>query len=191
MCDVQPCALRKVVLECRSTGPKNNQARYTSCISIKEGIHHGIDHLPQVRRHCFGQSFRLRPLRLSSPRRKRSAGNTHRLGHTKSALLHRMWGSVTARCSFLHVVRSTSRNPRSFRRIPARATSPSACPTASARVAHAARAKAKRARGSQMPKMQIHAVTTGERGYSIIWGFMGAGSTVNRCGKCGFKWKPY
>ena len=42
-----------------------------------------------------------------------------------------------------------------------------------------------------MPKMQIHAVATGERGYSIIWGFMGAGSTVNRCGKCGFKWKPY
>ena len=34
-------------------------------------------------------------------------------------------------------------------------------------------------------------VTTGERGYSIIWGFLGAGSTVNRCGKCGFKWKPY
>lgn len=100
MWDVQPCAIRKVVLECRSTGPKNNQARYTSCISIKEGIHHGIDHLPQVRRHCFGQSFRLRPLRLSSPRRKGSAGNTHRLGHTKSALLHRMWGSVTARCSF-------------------------------------------------------------------------------------------
>lgn len=191
MWDVQPCAIRKVVLECRSTGPKNNQARYTSCISIKEGIHHGIDHLPQVRRHCFGQSFRLRPLRLSSPRRKRSAGNTHRLGHTKSALLHRMWGSVTARCSFLHVVRSTSRNPRSFRRIPARATSPSACPTASARVAHAARAKAKRARGSQMPKMRIRACHHRRAGLFNHLGFMGASSTVNRCGKCGFKWKPY
>ena len=41
------------------------------------------------------------------------------------------------------------------------------------------------------PKCGSTLVTTGERGYSIIWGFMGAGSTVNRCGKCGFKWKPY
>lgn len=155
--DVQPCAIPKVVLECRSTGPKKSQARCTFCISIKEGIHHGIDHLPRVRRRCFGQSFRLRPLRLSSPRRKRSAGNTHRLGHTKPALLHRVRGDVTARCSFLHVVRGTSWNPSSFRRIPALANPPSSCPTASARVAHAARAKAKRARGSQMPKVRIHA----------------------------------
>ena len=41
------------------------------------------------------------------------------------------------------------------------------------------------------PKCGSTLVATGERGYSIIWGFMGAGSTVNRCGKCGFKWKPY
>ena len=41
------------------------------------------------------------------------------------------------------------------------------------------------------PKCGSTLVTTGERGYSIIWGFMGAGSTVNRCGKCGFKLKPY
>ena len=41
------------------------------------------------------------------------------------------------------------------------------------------------------PKCGSTLVTTGERGYSIIWGFMGAGSTVNRCGKCGFMWKPY
>ena len=43
---------------------------------IKEGIHHSIDHLPRIRRHGFGQSFRMRPLRPSSPRRKCSADNT-------------------------------------------------------------------------------------------------------------------
>ena len=33
-------------------------------------------------------------------------------------------------------------------------------------------------------------VTTGKRGYSLVWGFLGSGSTVNRCAKCGNKWKP-
>lgn len=33
-------------------------------------------------------------------------------------------------------------------------------------------------------------VSTGQRGYSLIFGFLGAGQTVNRCGRCGHKWKP-
>lgn len=155
--------------------PHSITGRYdaSSRISIKEGIHHVIDHLPRVWRHSFRQSFCLRPLRLSSPRRKYSAGNTHRPGHSKPALLHRVRGGVTARCSFLHVVRGTSWNPRPFRRIPALANPPSSCPAASARVAHAARAKVKRARGSQMPKMRIHACHHRRAGLFDYLGFHG------------------
>ena len=40
------------------------------------------------------------------------------------------------------------------------------------------------------PKCGSTAVTTGQRGYSVITGFFGSGQTVNRCGKCGHKWKP-
>lgn len=40
------------------------------------------------------------------------------------------------------------------------------------------------------PKCGSTAVTTGERGYSLLTGFLGAGKTVNRCGNCGYKWKP-
>ena len=41
------------------------------------------------------------------------------------------------------------------------------------------------------PKCGSTTVTTGERGFSIVTGFIGAGSTVNRCGNCGYKWKPH
>ena len=34
------------------------------------------------------------------------------------------------------------------------------------------------------------AVTTGSRGYSLVWGFIGSNKTVNRCGKCGHTWNP-
>lgn len=34
------------------------------------------------------------------------------------------------------------------------------------------------------------AVTTGQRGFSILTGFLGSNKTVNRCGKCGWSWKP-
>ena len=40
------------------------------------------------------------------------------------------------------------------------------------------------------PKCGSTAVTTGQRGYSLWTGFLGAGKTVNRCGSCGYKWKP-
>lgn len=40
------------------------------------------------------------------------------------------------------------------------------------------------------PKCGSTAVTTGQRGYSILFGFDGSSATVNRCGKCGHRWKP-
>ena len=40
------------------------------------------------------------------------------------------------------------------------------------------------------PRCGSTAVQIGERGYSIIAGFIGSGKTVNRCGKCGFRWEP-
>lgn len=40
------------------------------------------------------------------------------------------------------------------------------------------------------PKCNSTNVTTGSRGYSIMWGFIGSGKTVNRCGSCGHKWEP-
>ena len=33
-------------------------------------------------------------------------------------------------------------------------------------------------------------ITAGQRGYSLLTGFAGSGSTVNRCANCGHKWKP-
>lgn len=42
-----------------------------------------------------------------------------------------------------------------------------------------------------MPKMRIRACHHRRAGLFNHLGFMGASSTVNRCGKCGFKWKPY
>ena len=40
------------------------------------------------------------------------------------------------------------------------------------------------------PRCNSTQVTTGSRGYSLVWGFIGSGKTVNRCGKCGYSWKP-
>ncbi len=34
------------------------------------------------------------------------------------------------------------------------------------------------------------AVTTGQRGFSFLTGFLGSNKTVNRCGKCGWTWQP-
>lgn len=33
-------------------------------------------------------------------------------------------------------------------------------------------------------------VAIGQRGYSLVTGFWGSNKTVNRCGKCGYSWKP-
>ena len=40
------------------------------------------------------------------------------------------------------------------------------------------------------PKCGSTSVSTGQRGYSFFWGFLGSSSTMNRCGNCGHKWKP-
>lgn len=40
------------------------------------------------------------------------------------------------------------------------------------------------------PKCGSTAVATGAMGYSFMTGFLGSGRTVNRCGNCGYKWKP-
>lgn len=40
------------------------------------------------------------------------------------------------------------------------------------------------------PRCGSTAITTGSRGYSLVWGFAGSNKTVNRCGKCGYSWKP-
>ena len=40
------------------------------------------------------------------------------------------------------------------------------------------------------PRCGSTAVTTGSRGYSLVWGFIGSNKTVNRCGKCGHTWNP-
>ena len=40
------------------------------------------------------------------------------------------------------------------------------------------------------PKCGSTAITAGQRGYSILTGFLGSGQTVNRCANCGYKWKP-
>lgn len=40
------------------------------------------------------------------------------------------------------------------------------------------------------PKCYSTNVTTGSRGYSVVWGFVGSGKTANRCGRCGHKWEP-
>lgn len=40
------------------------------------------------------------------------------------------------------------------------------------------------------PRCGSTSISTGSRGYSIVWGFIGSGKTVNRCAKCGHKWEP-
>lgn len=40
------------------------------------------------------------------------------------------------------------------------------------------------------PKCGSTSITTGQRGYSIVTGFIGSGRTVNRCANCGYKWHP-
>lgn len=40
------------------------------------------------------------------------------------------------------------------------------------------------------PKCGGTHISTGARGVSGFWGFIGANTTVNRCGNCGYTWKP-
>lgn len=45
-------------------------------------------------------------------------------------------------------------------------------------------------RTPKCPKCGSKSITAGQRGFSIITGFIGSGATVNRCANCGYKWKP-
>lgn len=40
------------------------------------------------------------------------------------------------------------------------------------------------------PKCGSPYISTVNRGYSIVWGFIGSGTAMNVCQKCGHKWKP-
>lgn len=40
------------------------------------------------------------------------------------------------------------------------------------------------------PKCGSTSITAGQRGFSLLTGFIGSGNTVNRCSNCGYKWKP-
>jgi len=40
------------------------------------------------------------------------------------------------------------------------------------------------------PKCKCTDIGVANRGYSLIWGFIGSGKSMNVCKKCGHKWKP-
>ncbi len=40
------------------------------------------------------------------------------------------------------------------------------------------------------PKCKSTSVTTGQRGFSWITGFIGSQKTLNHCGSCGYSWQP-
>ena len=40
------------------------------------------------------------------------------------------------------------------------------------------------------PKCGSTSITAGQKGYSILTGFLGSNKTVNRCSNCGHTWKP-
>lgn len=40
------------------------------------------------------------------------------------------------------------------------------------------------------PKCGSTVISTVNRGYSVVWGFIGSGDARNVCQKCGHKWKP-
>lgn len=42
----------------------------------------------------------------------------------------------------------------------------------------------------QCPKCGSTAITTGQRGFSLVTGFIGSSKTMNRCANCGYKWYP-
>ena len=42
----------------------------------------------------------------------------------------------------------------------------------------------------ECPKCGSKSITAGQKGYSLLTGFIGSDKTVNRCASCGYKWKP-
>lgn len=58
--------------------------------------------------------------------------------------------------------------------------------------AQEAEAERKKAEDSKprCPKCGSTSITAGQKGYSILTGFLGSNKTVNRCSNCGHTWKP-
>ncbi len=50
--------------------------------------------------------------------------------------------------------------------------------------------RAQAANTVKCPRCGSTNITAGQRGYSLLTGFVGSGRTVNRCANCGHKWKP-
>ena len=40
------------------------------------------------------------------------------------------------------------------------------------------------------PKCGCSDIGVANRGYSVVWGFIGSGKSMNVCKKCGYKWEP-
>lgn len=40
------------------------------------------------------------------------------------------------------------------------------------------------------PKCNSTNIGVANRGYSLVWGFVGSGKSMNVCKNCGYKWKP-
>lgn len=40
------------------------------------------------------------------------------------------------------------------------------------------------------PKCNSASISTGQRGYTLLTGFLGSNKTMNRCANCGHKWNP-
>lgn len=43
---------------------------------------------------------------------------------------------------------------------------------------------------NELPIQPLVLITAGQRGYSLLTGFLGSNKTVNRCANCGHTWKP-
>lgn len=50
--------------------------------------------------------------------------------------------------------------------------------------------ESKKSNQPKCPKCGSTAITAGQRGYSLLTGFIGSSKTMNRCANCGYKWKP-
>ena len=50
--------------------------------------------------------------------------------------------------------------------------------------------RAQAANTVKCPRCGSTNITAGQRGFSLLTGFVGSGRTVNRCANCGHKWKP-
>ena len=50
--------------------------------------------------------------------------------------------------------------------------------------------RAQAANTVKCPRCGSTNITAGQRGFSLLTGFVGSGRTVNRCANCGYKWRP-